>query len=252
VSRRTRKRPRGSPWWAQLPDEELLELRLSSLGLRIAGSPLEARVAQLARELERARLRLCPSVWLSSAWFSPEGVPGFAIPFYLAHPRLVALERRLGHVEGASRAACLRLLRHEAGHALDTAYALRRRKGWRAHFGSAREPYHWSYRPRPGSRRYVQNLENWYAQSHPSEDFAETFAVWLGSRGRWRSRYRGWPALRKLEYVDGLMHEIRGLAPLVRSREHTDSLPTLALTLRQYYRRKQGRLGRTRRGEYPR
>ena len=140
----------------------------------------------------------------------------------------------------------------KAGHAIENAFHLRRRRKRRELFGSTTEPYPEFYAPRPYSKSFVIHLDSWYAQAHPDEDFAETFAVWLGSRGRWRSRYRGWPALRKLEYVDGLMREIRGLAPLVRSREHTDSLPTLALTLRQYYRRKQGRLGRTRRGEFPR
>ena len=52
------------------------------------------------------------------------------------------------------------------------------------------------------------NLANWYAQSHPIEDFAETFAVWLRPGSRWRSRYADWPALRKLEYVDALMQEV--------------------------------------------
>ena len=41
-----------------------------------------------------------------------------------------------------------------------------------------------------------------YAQKHPDEDWAETFAVWLEG-GPWRRRYRDWQvALAKLEYVD--------------------------------------------------
>jgi hypothetical protein len=190
-------------------------------------------------------------VWLSTDWFSPHGVPGFAVPFFLAHPRLVRLERRqMLEAEGAAEGWCMKLLRHETGHALDTAYRLHRRRCWREHFGRAGAPYRRTYVPRPGSRKYVHNLDQWYAQSHPIEDFAETFAVWLRSRGRWRSDYRGWPALHKLEYVDALMREVAGEAPLVRSRERTDSLPTLRMTLREYYRRKKRVYGEEDRSHY--
>ena len=75
------------------------------------------------------------------------------------------------------------------------------------------------YRPNPASRNFVQHLRLWYAQSHPDEDFAETFAVWLTPRSNWRKRYAGWPALKKLEYVDELMAEIAGKRPLLTRRE---------------------------------
>ena len=78
-------------------------------------------------------------------------------------------------------------------------------RSWRATFGKASRPYPDIYRPRPASRDFVLHLGHWYAQSHPTEDFAETFAVWLQPRARWRREYQGWPALRKLEYVDELM-----------------------------------------------
>lgn len=230
--------------WAELPEAELLDVRLGELGLRIEGSRLEPRVTQLHSELERAGLRFRPSIWLSTDWFSPHGVPGFAAPFYLAHPRLLNLERRrMFDAEGGTRSWCMKLLRHETGHALDTGYRLHRRKSWRERFGRASAPYTPSYVPKPSSRDYVHNLDDWYAQSHPIEDFAETFAVWLASRGRWRTRYRGWPALRKLEYVDALMQEIRDAPAQVRSRERPDSLPQLRFSLREYYARKQRRYG---------
>ena len=214
-------------------------MRLARLGLLLESSPLAPRVALLEQELGRAGLRFRPSVWLSTDWFSPHGVPGFAVPFYLAHPRLVRLERRqMLEAEGANLGWCMKLLRHETGHAIDTAYRLHRRKCWREHFGGAGAPYRRTYVPEPGSRDFVHHLDHYYAQSHPIEDFAETFAVWLRARGRWRTQYRGWAALRKLEYVDGLMREIANQPPRVRSRERTDSLPTLRMNLRDYYRRK--------------
>jgi hypothetical protein len=247
-------RERGArPSWSRHSDEELLDIRLSRLGLRIEGTALEPRVAQLMDELERAGLRFRPSIWLSTDWFSPHGVPGFAIPFYLAHPRLARLERRqMYEVEGGTRDWCMKLLRHEAGHAIDTAYRLHWRRSWRERFGSSSKPYHATYVPQPGSRNHVLNLANWYAQSHPIEDFAESFAVWLRPGSRWRSRYAGWPALRKLEYVDTLMQEVADRPPRVRSRERTDSLPRLRMTLREYYRRKKATYGEEDRSVYDR
>jgi len=242
-SSRSTREPR-TPSWAELPTEELLDLRLCDLRLRIEGTPLEDRVAELYAELERAGLRFRPHVWLSTDWFSPEGVPGLAIPFYLAHPRLARLERRqMLEVEGGTRSWCIKLLRHETGHAIDHAYRLHRRASWREHFGRASTPYRPSYVPDPQSRRYVINLPGFYAQSHPFEDFAETFAVWLRPGARWRTRYAGWPALRKLQYVDAVMAEIADRPPPVRSRERTDALPGLRMTLREYYRRKHAHYG---------
>jgi len=242
--------------WVELGDEALLDVRLCDLDLRIARTPLAPRLARLARELAAAGVdRFHPYAWLSTGWFTPHGTTGFAIPFYLAHPRLARLERRImGEVEGDSERACMRLLRHELAHALDHAYRLHRRRSWREQFGPFGQPYRASYRPRPGSRRFVVNLPHGYAQSHPGEDWAETFAVWLAPGSRWTSRYAGWPALRKLRYVDELMREIAGRPPVVRTCERTDALAELRFPLREYYRRKRARrervLGGRGAGEY--
>ena len=226
--------------WAELPDEALLDVRLCDLDVGVEDGSLGANLARLDRELEHAGLRFRPYAWLSTDWFTPDGVTGFGIPFFLAHPRLARLERKkMFEVEGGDRSWCMKLLRHETAHALDNAYRLRRRKAWREHFGLASAPYRWSYVPNPDSRRYVINLDNWYAQSHPAEDFAETFAVWLRPGGRWRQRYAGWPvALRKLRFIDALMREIRDTEPRVRTRERPDALSKIRFTLREYYDRK--------------
>jgi hypothetical protein len=112
---------------------------------------------------------------------------------------------------------------------------LQRRREWQRLFGKSSLRYPDYYRPNPGSKRYVQHLRLWYAQSHPDEDFAETFAVWLRPRGEWRRRYAGWPALKKLEYVDELMSEICDARPLVRTRERMDPVSRLTKTLAQHY-----------------
>src|SRR4029453_3747595 len=134
-------------------------------------------------------------------------------------------------------------LRHEAGHAVQHAYRLEKRKGWQECFGRSSTRYPDQYRPRPASRRFVQHLDRWYAQAHPDEDFAETFAVWLKPRSPWRRRYAGWPALRKLEYVDDLMSRLAGERPVATSRQCVDALPALRKTLRDHYAEKRERYG---------
>ena len=231
-----------TPAWEKCTNQELLEWRLCDLGLELDGTTLEAPIDRLYKELAARNLRVKPHCWLSEEWFSPDGIPGIAIPFYLAHPRLKRLERaQILEVEGGTNAECLRLLRHEAGHALQHAFRLHRRKKWRELFGSSTEPYPDYYRPNPGSRRYVVHLPHWYAQSHPDEDFAETFAVWLTPGSRWRRKYLGWPALRKLRYVDQLMHELAGQSPPVRSRAKPDAVHRIKTTLGDHYRAKRER-----------
>jgi hypothetical protein len=230
--------------WADYDDEALLGLRFSSLGLKFRGSAPWFDVARLYEELERRRFVFRPHVWLSTEWFSPDGIAGFAIPFYLAHPRLQRLERKMmGDVEGGNRKWRLRILRHETGHAIDNAYRLSRRAGWRRVFGRASAPYPDSYSPRPASWRHVLHLGHWYAQSHPAEDFAETFAVWMQPKARWRRDYAGWPALKKLEYVDELMGDIANRKPKHRSRSVVDPLRQLDQTLGEYYEEKLQRYG---------
>ncbi len=222
--------------WAHYPDDRLLDVRLCDLGLRIEGTPVEAQVRRLHRELAAQDLPVRPHCWIGLEWFSPDGVPGIALPFYLMHPRLRALHWRfIGEVEGGNSRELMQILRHEAGHAVDTAYRLRRRRVWRETFGPASQTYPLVYRPRPGSRRFVQHLGGWYAQAHPAEDFAETFAVWLTPGSNWRERYHGWPAYEKLDCVDGLMASVRGQRPPVRSRRIVESISGMRMTLGQHY-----------------
>jgi len=229
--------------WATWPDDRLLGLRFSDLGVAIEGTALEARIAQVNAELdERGLVR--PHYYLSNEWFTPDGVSGIAAPFYLAHPRLEKLERsQMLEVEGGDPASCLRILRHEAGHAIDNAYNLRRRPTRRRLFGRPDVEYPDYYTPKPYSKSFVLHLDHWYAQSHPDEDFAETFAVWLDPASAWRTKYEGWLAHRKLEYIDRLMRQIAGTRPKVRSKREVDPLRRLTTTLAEHYRRKREHYG---------
>ena len=230
--------------WTSLGDEQLLDVRMCDLGVAIEGTDLESRIATVSSELERRGLRFRPHYWLSDEWFTPDGVPGVAVPFYLAHARLAKLElTQMLEVEGGDEVSCLRILRHEVGHALDNAYVLRRRPTRRRLFGNPATQYPEYYTPKPYSKSFVQHLDHWYAQSHPDEDFAETFAVWLGSDSHWPAHYSGWPAQRKLEYMDRLMREIARRRPEVKSKRMVDPLSRLKKTLREHYRKKREHYG---------
>src|SRR5262249_1416824 len=107
----------------RMTEAQLLALRFSDLpklGVRLPGTGAEAAPERTAAELRARGLRFRPYFWLSDEWFTPDGAAGVAVPFYLAHPRLTALERRImGRAEGESEVQCLRILRHELGHAVE-------------------------------------------------------------------------------------------------------------------------------------
>lgn len=224
-------------------------MRFCDLKLSIERSSLARHLRRLYADLERRGISVRPHAWLSQEWFSPDGVPGIAVPFYLAHPRLERLERRImREAEGANSRLLMRILRHEAGHAIDNAYRLRRRRRWREVFGPASLPYPARYRARAGSRRYVHHLGEWYAQAHPTEDFAETFAVWVTPKSAWRKNYADWPALHKLKAVDELIASVRDERAPVRNRARVEPLSEDTRTLAQHYRRKLAHNRQIRRG----
>jgi len=226
-------------FWARYTDEQLLEVRLCDLGVKIEGTDLEDRIARLDRELGERGFIFRPHFWLSHGWFTPDGTAGIAMPFYLAHPRLAALEKKqMLEVEGGTENWCMRIVRHEVGHALDNVYRLHFRKRYKELFGSWSVKYPEFYDPKPYSKSYVQHLDMWYAQAHPAEDFAETFAVWHRPGSGWRQRYASWSAILKLQYVDELMNDIAGETPAVTTRRQSKPLRDLKQTLGEHYKAK--------------
>jgi len=226
--------------WVNLSDDELLERKISQLGLTLEGTTLQPLVAQLYQELEQKGLAFRPPCHVGDEWFVPVGIPAIFVPFFLVHDRLRALERKMIlEVEGESPEWFMKLIRHEAAHAYAYAYQLFRKRKWQQTFGLTSEEETPSfYRPRPYSRSYVVHLDDWYAQSHPDEDFAETFAVWLTPGLDWRERYKGWKALQKLEYVDELMRSIAGRPPLHQPEYRVSDHNYLNIKLKTYYARK--------------
>ena len=228
------------PDWVSLNDDALLEKRISQLGLQLADSKLQPLIQQLYAELSQKGLMFHPPCHVGDGWFVPVGVPAIFIPFFLVHDRLRQLERRLMlEVEGDTPEWFMKLIRHEAAHAYAYAYQVFRKRAWQRVFGrSSAEGTPSFYRPRPYSRSFVVHLDDWYAQSYPDEDFAETFAVWLTPDLDWRARYRRWKALHKLEYVDALMRSLAGQPPPALPAYRVKDLDCLNVKLRTYYARK--------------
>lgn len=218
-----------------------LTRKIRQLRLVLSGSRISKSHAQLLGELAAKGLKFRPYIWISDDWFCPDGAPGFATPFYLFDPSLTALERKMmGRCEGETDRELIRLMRHECGHAIDNAFKLRRKKERQQLFGSTKTPYPTSYVPDLDSTDYVTHLGDSYAQAHPDEDWAETFAVWLAAKdmSALRRRYQGTRALEKLEYMDRLMASLKGVSPLVTEKWKCDSASELDVSLEEYYRKK--------------
>src|SRR5687767_205369 len=216
--------------------QEVLRKPIKELGLRLEGSPVEKYVYQLHREIERKGLKhFRPPCYLTDEWGCPSGEPVIGIPFYLADQKLSAVEKTLNDLEDERE--IMMYMRHEAGHAFNYAYQFYKTQEWRDLFGPFRRPYREDYRPVPFSRSFVRHIAGWYAQKHPDEDFAETFAVWLTPRSNWRKRYKDWPgALKKLRYMDRIARQVAGKEPLRSMGEVDFTVEEMESTVEDFYR----------------
>ncbi len=224
---------------SQISQEELLKKRVNVLPLSISGTWLEPCVQELYRELDEKKILYKPECYLADEWLAPDKEPVVGIPFYLAHPTLMKLEMKMMmEVEGGTKEWCMQLLRHETGHALNYAYQIYRRRKWQKIFGRFSEEYKDTYKYRPYSKSYVRHLEDYYAQYHPDEDFAETFAVWLTPGLDWQNQYKGWKALKKLQYVNEVMKKLQGKEPIVGKGKKYWQASRLKITLNNYYKKR--------------
>jgi hypothetical protein len=218
------------------PSPELLNRRISQLGLKLEGSPVEQFVLKLYRELEKKGLKkFRPVCYLTDEWGCPSGEPVIGIPFYLADPELAGLEMAMNDLEDEQE--IMRYMRHEAGHAFNYAYRLYETPEWRKLFGPWNRRYRDHYRPIPFSRKFVRHLAGWYAQKHPDEDFAETFAVWMTPGSNWRRKYARWPAIAKLKYVNAVARRVGNQDPPMASGDFDITVSDMKVTLGQFYRR---------------
>lgn len=243
---------KGKIEWQDLSDEEILQMRIRDFNLSIQGSRLEPLIDRLYNELYLKGIGFHPPCYLADEWLCPDKQPIIGIPFCLAQPRLKHIEQKMMFdVEGGTEKSFMKLLRHEIGHALNYAYELYKRTRWRQLFGPFSRKYSNSYYFQPYSRRFVMHLEGNYAQAHPDEDFAETFAVWLTPDSRWEEKYKGWPVIKKLRYIDSLIKKIADKPPMNTVRGKPPwSASRMTATLAAYYERKRKFLGEEFKGFY--
>ncbi len=151
-----------------ISEEDLLNARICDLPLKIKGTWIAECIDQLFAELQEKGIVFRPECYLADEWLTPEKETCIGIPFYLAHPTLTRLEKKfMIDAEGESKPWCMKLLRHEAGHAVSYAYRLHKRKRWQNIFGPANVEYTDTYKYRPYSKNYVHHLDGYYAQYHP-------------------------------------------------------------------------------------
>ncbi|HVT44996.1 MAG TPA: hypothetical protein VMT00_11440 [Thermoanaerobaculia bacterium] len=218
--------------------EEVLRKPISQLGLKIEGSPVEEYIRRLYAEIEAKGLsHFRPAFYLTDQWGCPSEEPVIGVPFYLTDRRLGAIEQAINDIEDEGE--IMMYMRHEAGHAFNYAYELYKTLEWHRLFGPFRRAYRDEYTPIPFSKRFVRHIAGWYAQKHPDEDFAETFAVWLTPRSNWRKKYAGWPALTKLLYVDRIAKEVAGREPVRPLGEIDFTVEEMEATVEQFYRENQ-------------
>ncbi len=222
-----------------ITEEDLLDLRIKALSLNIQGTWLADCVEKLYSELDSRGIKFKPECYLADEWLAPDGEPVVGIPFFLAHPALMKLEKNMMlDVEGGTKQWCMQLLRHETGHAINYAYKFHAKRKWQQLFGHFHKDYPDTYRFRPYSKNFVRHLENYYAQYHPDEDFAETFAVWLTPEIDWQTQYKGWKAIQKLKFVDELMDQIKGQELKIKKGKKFWQASKLTSTLKNYYKKK--------------
>lgn len=219
----------------------LLNTRVCDLELNLEQTLLFRCIKKLYAELSFKKLFFKPPYYFTCAgdeWGCPDRVPIIGIPFHLADNRLVRLEREMGYTSYDKKDLMI-LLRHEAGHAFNYAYELYDDPDWRDVFGDffTTYPTNFKYKFNPFSRTYVksQGDPKYYAQAHPDEDFAETFAVWLTPRSNWRNVYKKWPSIKKLEYVDRVMLRIQNKKPSVTGGPLDSPYHSKTYTLIEYY-----------------
>jgi hypothetical protein len=216
--------------------QKFLTTRICDLELNIDES-LATCFQKLKKELKEHRILLWPDFYFGNEWGCVNKRTSISIPFYLATPELKELEGEVPDDE-----EIVKILRHEAGHAINYAYRLWQKKDWVETFGDFKKKYQegYLYRVNPWSRSYVRHLhylgDPHYAQKHPDEDWAETFAIWLDPRSRWEKKYLSWPnALAKLSCVDRLLEEIAGERVLNLSRKHDGAYSTIEDTVSEWW-----------------
>jgi hypothetical protein len=217
---------------------EVLTRRICDFDLQIEGRPLAQVIERFRGELAELGIRrVKPVFYLSDCWGVAEGTVAIGLPFYLGDEALLRVQARHGGmVEGEGEEDILRYLRHEMGHVVNYAYRLFVEEEWTTLFGPMSRPYTEEYKVVPFSPDFVRHLPGGYAQKHPDEDWAETFAVWMTPRLDWRELYADSPrALAKLEYCERTMGALQDREPEVFNTELDFEAKDMRATVQEFY-----------------
>ncbi|MEW6439750.1 MAG: putative zinc-binding metallopeptidase [bacterium] len=225
-----------SPTPVDTEERHLLSKRISELAIDLEKTPLIRYVHQLYEELAAHEIDFRPKCYLADEWGCPSNVPVIGIAFYLASPELTRIESALTGLEVEDEHEIMMFMRHECGHAFNYAYCFYEEKEWTRLFGPYARPYHDAFRPDPFSDRFVRHIPGWYAQKHPDEDFAETFAVWLTPGSKWREGYADTPAMEKLLYVEKAVQRCRHEPPKVTAEDLDAPMSQIQETLAEWYK----------------
>ncbi len=213
-----------------------LYTKIARLRLKINNSPLEPFINKLYSELADRGITFRPRCYLSDEWGCPHKIPVIAIPFYLADKKLSSNEKKMTGVAAENPREIMMYLRHETGHAINYAFRLYKHTDWHQIFGLFSRPYKEHYKRVPHDPRFVTYLPDWYAQKHPDEDFAETFALWLDPRSAWRKGYAQKPAFKKLLYIEESMKIYGTQKPFISKGKRHRPLSVLSMTLSAWYK----------------
>ncbi len=211
-----------------------LDVPICELPTKINGSFLKL-IRQVEAEASRKGIRFRPEYYLGTGWGCVNKSISIEIPFWFQNESLMAIEDEMAY-DGVEDESEIRMgLRHELGHAVNYAYKLYLDPEWKRLFGNFNRKYKDYYRFNPWSKRHVKHLPDYYAQKHPDEDWAETFAVWLTPGSSWRRVYARTPALNKLRYVEQKMKEIGHKQPLNTRKKRDVPIEKVKMTVREFY-----------------
>lgn len=233
------------PQALSLPPGEIqrtLDTPIAALPLTLEQGQIADVLARLKAEVNARGLTFWPNFYLGDDDFwTTDRATSVNVPWYLGSPAtwILVNDRRLKLAEDD----VLRILRHEYAHALLYAYEGWRLTEWRQAFGEFDTAYRDAYDPDPmQAGNFVTHLGRpgpgqlaHYAQKHPDEDWAETFAVWLA--GGWEDQYPpDSGAAAKLRAVGGLVSGYGAFygEPAVRAIGRTEPFQALVGTVGEY------------------
>ena len=222
---------------------ELLSTPVCDLGLRLPGTPLRSYVERALAETRECGVAIEPFFYLSDGYGCVQGTGNIGLGFWDATDLL----RDVHHdARGYTRDEMdlVLLLKHEIGHAFCYSHKLFQLPQFREVFGIrgnffATYPDHDRYLYDPYSLDHVNPDNDHYAQKHPDDDFAETFATYVDRTQAWRERYGNRSgALRKIGFVAELIDRYGTESPIIAPGSGLIDVPVeeVRKTVAQFFR----------------